>query len=737
VKHVTRLRAIAAAGAASLLAIGGGVAAATSASAAVHPARLSVAGTHPEWATAKALVSTKVSGSVTANVYLADRDGAGLSAYAAAVSTPGSRLYGHYLTAKEALARFAPTAAEATAVESWAKGAGLKVGTVRSGAGAYVQVTGSAAAIATAFTVKFGMYKDGKATYRAPAGAASIPGSIASDVLTVSGLDSAKHQMKPQAVQPNEELPPAPANYFVAPYCSTYYGQKIAAGQFGTVPGTTTKVPTVNGKPQPWTNCGYTPQQIRGAYNVDKSGETGKGVTVAVVDAYASPTMLSDANQYAAFALANGGSKALDKPFAPGQYNQVLLGGTDGWTETDACGASGWYGEESLDVESVHGMAPNANVVYVGAVSCEDTDLGNALAYIVDNHTADIVTNSWGETTDGSTLRSVYDSTFEIGATEGIGFFFSAGDSGYEDPNYEDASDAVQADYPDSSPWVTSVGGTSLAIGANDNYEAETSWGTILDPLSVSSTGKSSWTYTPGDTTDEVLNGYYAGSTGGGVSAVYTQPWYQRGVVSRSLATTEVVSTPVSFQGSLFAYNESLSTASTPMRVTPDVSALADPSTGTAVGETLLGTDGKTYGFFVSRIGGTSVASPMFAGIEADAEQAAGHPIGFANPAIYALSRAKGDSAFHDVTDHPGGASNLYEIRANYTNPDTEEFPLLTYLRQLGVNGIDATLNEQASATITIPVTVTSALTATRGYDDATGVGSPDNYIDAFKFLHR
>jgi subtilase family serine protease len=726
------LRAIAAAGAASLLAVGGGVAAAASASATVHPARLSIAGTHPAWATAKALVGTAVTGSVTANVYLANQNDAGLSAYAAAVSTPGSKQYRHYLTAAQTLARFAPTAAAATAVESWAKGAGLKVGTVTSGAGAYVQVTGSAGAIASAFTVKFGMYKDGKATYRAPEEAASIPGSIASDVLSVSGLDSAKDQMKPGAVQPNDTLPPAPANYFVAPYCGTYYGQKVTAGKYGTVAGTTTKVPTVNGKAQPWTNCGYTPQQIRGAYNVGKSGETGKGVTVAVVDAYASPTMLSDANKYAAWAKANGGSRTLDKPFAKGQYKQVLLGGTSGWQQVSACGASGWYGEESLDVESVHGMAPNAKVTYVGAVSCSDDDLGNALAYIVNTHAASIVTDSWGEPTDASSLRPVYDSIFRLGAVEGIGFFFSSGDSGYEDPNYEDATDAVQADYPTSSPWVTSVGGTSLAVGATNNYEFETGWGTILDPMSVSSTGASSWTYAPTDTNNEVLNGGWDGASGGGVSATYKQPWYQKPIVPKKLATTEVVSTPVDFQGSLVGYNESVKTVKTPMRVIPDVSALADPSTGTAVGETLLGTDGKTYGFFVSRIGGTSLASPVFAGIEADAQQAAGHPIGFANPAIYALAGLKGLKAFNDVTDHPGGAS-LYEIRSNYTTPATEGLPLVTYLRLLGVNGIDSILNVPASKTVTIPLTVKSALTATKGYDDVTGVGSPDNYIDAFK----
>ena len=81
-----------------------------------------------------------------------------------------------------------------------------------------------------------------------------------------------------------------------------------------------------------------------------------------------------------------------------------------------------------------------------------------------------------GEPFDDSSLVSAYDQMFQAGAAEGIGFFFSAGDSGYEDPNYEDPTDQVEVDYPDSSPWVTSVGGTSLAIGKQDNYEGETSW---------------------------------------------------------------------------------------------------------------------------------------------------------------------------------------------------------------------------------------------------------------------
>jgi subtilase family serine protease len=147
------------------------------------------------------------------------------------------------------------------------------------------------------------------------------------------------------------------------------------------------------------------------------------------------------------------------------------------------------------------------------------------------------------------------------------------------------------------------------------------------------------------------------------------------------------------------------------MRVIPDVSAYADPATGTLVGQTTLQPDGIHFAFSLSRIGGTSLAAPTFAGIEADAQQAAGHALGFANPAIYARARP-GNIVFNDVTE-PG--SPTYEVRNDYTNPSTKAMPLVTTLRQLGINGAGA-----------------SALTATPGYDDATGVGSPKSYIQSF-----
>jgi len=631
------------------------------------PGRAAIAGTRPAWANETRRVSPGhvTSGTVSARVYLASQNAAGLSAYATAVSTPSDALYGHYLSPAEVKARFGPSVAEISMVTAWLTREGLTVTKVDDRVAGYVAVRGSVQAAAQAFGVTFGTFlgPDKKAD-RAPEQDATVPASVAGHVLAVSGLDTAAHYMKPF-----DTLPPPGPNYWIAPPCSSFYGEFIAF-----------KEPWAYGLPQPWTNCGYTPRQIRGAYHTSDSGMTGKGQTVAIVDAYASPTMLSDANKYA---IVTG-----DRPFKPGQYTQQL---PSTFLYTAECGAAGWYGEETLDVESVHGQAPDANVVFVGAASCFDSDLFDALALIVDNHLASIVSNSWGEPFDQAAGEySAWDTLFQAGAAEGIGFFFSSGDSGYEDPNGEDPfSDMRQVDWPTSSPWVTSVGGTSLAIGPFNNYEFETSWGTLLDPLASSGT---SWQYTP----PGLYPDFYDGSGGGGVSTYFAQPSYQAGVVPHSLAT---------------AVPEG--TTSTPMRVIPDVSALADPSTGILVGQTTLQPDGITYAFSLSRIGGTSLACPTWAGIEADAQQAARHPLGFANPAIY---QRYGTDAFHDVTDHPFGIAHLAEVRNNYSDPYTKTGPIITWLRTLGIDGEGA-----------------AALPAVEGYDDSTGVGSPHHYIESFQ----
>jgi subtilase family serine protease len=125
VPHVTRgLRAVLTTAAAATLAVG-----VLTSTAAAQPstARAGIAGTHPKWATASTRMSSRpvTSGIVTARVYLAGQDPAGLAAFAAAVSTPGNALYGHYLTPAQVMARYGPTQAQVRAVTSWLTGAGL------------------------------------------------------------------------------------------------------------------------------------------------------------------------------------------------------------------------------------------------------------------------------------------------------------------------------------------------------------------------------------------------------------------------------------------------------------------------------------------------------------------------------------------------------------------------------------------------------------------------------------
>ena len=212
------------------------------------------------------------------------------------------------------------------------------------------------------------------------------------------------------------------------------------------------------------------------------------------------------------------------------------------WNSQDLCGGpEGWAPEESLDVEMAHGLAPDANVVYVGANSCTDDDLLGAISNIVDNHLADVISNSWGEimhTTDNADITateiSAYEQVFKQAAVEGIGINFSAGDCGDSSPfaaatgaNCQADTSRAQANWPDSDPWVTSVGGTALGLDSKSgSYGFETDMGTQRSALSADGT---SWTPLPG-------NFYFGG--GGGTSEDFAQPWYQRGTVPNSLSHT-------------------------------------------------------------------------------------------------------------------------------------------------------------------------------------------------------
>ncbi|MFF1279625.1 protease pro-enzyme activation domain-containing protein [Streptomyces sp. NPDC058299] len=612
--------------------------------AADSPARDTLKGSRPAWATAKAdKGATSDRAQVRARVYLAGRDAAGLAAYAKAVSDPGSPLYGKYLSAKKAQARFGATKAQVAAVTSWLKSAGLTVTGVTPH---YVAVSGDVAAAEKAFGTQLHNFAKGSKTYRAPARTASVPAGLKGAVLTVTGLDNAPHK-----ATHDDELPPPDAVYKNSGPFSSYYGSNTAS-----------TLPDAYGHKIPYAVKGYTGEQLRAAYGA--GAYTGKHVRIAITDAYASPTIAADAGRYA--------SKNGDAPWKNGRLRQVL---PDAYNSTEDCGAAGWYGEETLDVEAVHAVAPNAAVTYVGAASCNDDDLLDSLHKVVDHHLADIVSNSWGDTEASQTpdRAAAYDQVFQLGAVEGIGFYFSSGDDGDEVAN----SGTKQVDSPANSAWVTAVGGTSLAVGKGDSYQWETGWGT--EKATLSADGKS-WTNFPGA---------FTSGAGGGTSKTVAEPYYQKGVVPDSLAEAN---------------------SATGNRVVPDIAAVADPNTGFLVGQTQTFPDGSQQ-YSEYRIGGTSLAAPVIAAVQALAQEArGGTALGFANPVIYARYGKRG--VFHDVTDNPTG-SGLAVARVDFANGLDASGGLLYSARSLGKD---------------------SSLSAVKGYDDVTGVGSPGHrYVRSYR----
>ncbi len=621
-----------------------------------------LSGTAPAWATTSADRGQVAAGTaVTSTVYLAGKDQAGLEAYAEAVSTPGNSLYHKYLSASEYQARFGTTSAQVSAVESWLRLAGLHVVSANS---QEIEVSGTAAQTESAYGTSLHNYSVKGKTYWAASADARVPSSVASDVVTITGLDSMPTTLKPSSlvstVAAEEQLTGQKPQETKEANGSTYIGQEPCSSYYGQVKDT--NAPAENGtSDNPYVMCGYTPSQLRAAYGV--AGVNGRGVTIAIVDAYGSSDILSDANTYA---QENG-----DPAFKSGQFLDTETPAD--WYDQSVCGGpAGWAPEEHIDVEAAHAMAPGATVHYYAANSCNDPEMLASLQQIVDTHSADIVTDSWGEVVYSSTGNldqadeTSYEQVLKQMAVEGIEMNFSAGDCGAEIPTtgcgQADTSTQPQTDWPASSAWATAVGGTSLAIGKHDQVEWNTAWGT--DIQLNESTGWSDY-------------GWYFGG-GGGTSALFTQPWYQRGVVSKSLATTLPTG----------------ATTSQPMRVIPDVAMLADPYTGFLVGQTQALPNGTT-GYGESAWGGTSLASPLFAGLQADAMQLQGHqPVGFANPAIYARY---GSPAYDQVTGKSPG-TKVFNDFPNSTGTGTE------YSVDFGN---------------------TQILKATAGVNDVTGVGTP------------
>lgn len=370
----------------------------------------------------------------------------------------------------------------------------------------------------------------------------------------------------------------------------------------------------------------YSPQEIWRAYGVvgllDR-GHKGKGETIVIIDSYGSPTIASD---LAAFDAGYG------LP-APPSFRVLAPLGTVPFDPSKYPDQVSWATETTLDVEWSHAMAPGASIVLLTSPVDETEGMvgmpqfGDLLNDALDRHLGQVISQSWGATentlftTAGERVMASFERTYQRAAAMGVTVLASAGDTGAA--NYEQNGSSLYpkaaVGFPASSPLVTAVGGTSLQADTKGDYRSEKVWNNVT------------------------------GAGGGGISRVFSEPWYERAFLPRAE------------QKELGGH-----------RGLPDVSWNADPETPILIYDSFLGPG--SAGFYP--IGGTSEGAPQLAGLVADLDQLIGHRIGFLNPYLYALGFAH--IGFHDVTvgdNSFGGVSGYratrgWDLASGWGTPD-------------------------------------------------------------------
>jgi subtilase family serine protease len=559
------------------------IGASSAAGAAPRPSDISLRGSvAPFTATTRVIGSLSASTKLAVQVWLRPRTAAA-EKFATAVSTPGTKLFHHYLSPAAYTTRFAATKVQAGKVAAWLRSQGFT--SVHADPGrSYVIGSATAHQAEAAFRTRLLRYRSSASVNAGPyvlhanATPVKIPARLAGTVLGVTGLENAAPKL-PLLTKATQTRAPKAAKTLKYP-CSDYYGQHVVSGlpeQFGT-----TSFPTGV--------CGYTGSQFRSAYGSNTTN-TGKGQTIALVELGLTQDMFLTLQDYA---KADG----LPAP-NPEHYAELSLGrGT-------ACGDD-FDVEEQLDVEASYDMAPNANQLVVGGDSCAamfglqglfDADLA-VLGGDSSHPLANIASNSWGSGAENQPViwTNIENAYLVRAVGEGVGMYFSSSDG---------SGNAM----PSTDPFVTSVGGTTLGINQAGGRIFETGWSDALSALN----GKS-W---------ELLG--ENGASGGGPSQLWSQPAYQAGVVPKALATA-----PGNRPGLV--------------RSAPDISADGDEVTGFGVG-LLSFPKNKPPKYGTELVGGTSIASPMVAGMVAAAQQGESSSFGFLNPVLYKLP----SSAFNDA----------------------------------------------------------------------------------------
>jgi subtilase family serine protease len=541
--------------------------------------------------------------------------------------TPGDPQFHQFLTADQFVARFAPTNADVAKVIAALAKYGL---TAERTTATTLRVTGLPADMERAFSVSLHSYEvpaHGNVTgytYHAPLTRPTIPAEIAAAVVAVVGLDS------------RPSFRPA---HRVAP-------QRLSRAQ-STLPLATPDAPGY------WTVTDFADY-----YDVDplyKRGVSGSGRTIGII----TPASFTPSDAFAYWS-------ALGLKVNKNRIQIVNVDGGPG-APSDASGSE----ETTLDVEQSGGVAPGANIIVYQMGNTNDGGI-DTFAAAVDANLAETLSFSWctwewfdnlenAPVTDPITGQTVgfAQALHELlvrAAIQGQTFFAASADGGAYTVNWNmgcfgpyspsqpySCTQPLSVDYPASDPAMTAAGGTTLAgiqeyclnLGCNPppppyyiiDIPHERVWG---------------WDYFDGLCAELGLNliacGAFPYGSGGGVSIMFEEPFYQIGLPGIQLSQPgqiyeagEAIAAENGVSGAYYALP-----AYYPGRNVPDVSFNADPETGYVIYYT-----SEPSGVFGigSYWGGTSFVAPQLNGVSALLGEYLHGRIGLLNYPLYDLAR--------------------------------------------------------------------------------------------------
>lgn len=642
---------------------------------------------------------------------------AALKSYVDQLHDRTSPNFHQWLTPAQFATRFGVAQADVEAVTAWLRARGFTVNGVQS-SGLVIDFSGTASQVRQAFHTEIHNLNVAGERHFGNMSDPQIPAALAPAVAGVISLHNfrPKAQLKPRAAA-------HPQYTFTTPN-GTFHG--LVPGDIATI------------------------------YNLAPlfaAGYSGKGQTIMVVE----DTYLYSTGDWTVFRKTFG----LARPYPFGTLTQVSPTGAIACTNPGFQGASnqpgyGDDGEAILDVEWATAAAPNASIVLA---ACTDTStFGGLLALenVLNGPAAalpSVVSISYGEAeaVNGAAANLAYYNTYQQAVAEGVSIFVSSGDENAASADNGNVSThGISVSGFTSTPYNVSVGGTDFGYTA-DNVNPATYWNSTN-----TSTYSSALSYIQeipwNDSCAGIMIANYLGTTPAGLcnnlqvtsasGSLHFLLNAAGGSGGPSGCATGTASTRSVVSGTCAGYPKPsfqtgiVGNPADNVRDIPDVSLFAsnglwdayyvtcwsNPDTSAAVGGgfTCTGAPSTWAGF-----GGTSVSSPIMAGIQALVNQKTGSRWGNPNTTYYALANAEygvaGNPAcnsttvakanngciFYDVTE----GDNVSACRASGTT-------LRNCYRPSGTNGILSTSNTASQP----------AYSAGTGWDFSTGIGTVNAY---------